>query len=424
MSCSIRLCRPPRENNCFAREIAATSAAVFRLLSLIGFRAILGGGLLAFAPVRAAYAPIPDPEHARDLTLALRTGISHDSNLFGAASNEVSSAIFTVSPRGAYNGSVTSQTFVTAAYAVTLDYFENRPGKKLLDSHDLNLRVAHQFSPVTTIDVNNLFMISRNPESLLAGVPLNPDQSFQRNQFDARFDTAPRAKAGVTVKARSIYYDYRNATLGRSLDRIENLYGVAADYAVLPEIKAVAEYRHQQVFYRRLGETKDKDSDFLMAGVDYDVAQKLSASTRLGVEFRRRSAERDTTAPYAEVSAKYDYARASYIVGGYGYTFDESSDTARFTDMQVHRFFVSVQHSITALIVGSASIGFEPSQLKGRRGMTDVDEDTSRFGVAVSYLPTRNWRLSTSFDYDRVNSDDPARGMKRERAALHASYTF
>ena len=26
-------------------------------------------------------------------------------------------------------------------------------------------------------------------EKLLAGVPLNPDQSFARNQFDGRFDT-------------------------------------------------------------------------------------------------------------------------------------------------------------------------------------------------------------------------------------------
>ncbi len=387
-------------------------------------RHLIVGALLAITPLGAVYAPIPDQESTKDLTFSVRAGISHDSNLFGAATNEVSSAIFTVAPRVVYNTSVTPQTFVAAAYGLSLDYFENRPGKKLLDSHDLNLRLAHQFSPATTIDLNNVFMISRNPESLLAGIPLNPDQSFQRNQFDARFDMPLHAKAGLTVKARSVYFDYRNATLGRSLDRIENLYGVSADYAVLPEVKAVAEYRHQQVFYRKLGETKNKDSDFLMAGIDYDVAQKVSASARLGVEYRRRSAERDTTSPYAELSAKYDYARASYILGGYGYAFDESSDTVRFTDQQINRFFVNVQHSFTALIVGSASVGYEPSQLKGRRGFADIDEDSTRLGVALTYLPTLHWTISTSLDYDRVNSDDPAREMTRERMALHASYSF
>ncbi|MEX2044907.1 MAG: outer membrane beta-barrel protein [Opitutus sp.] len=395
-----------------------------RLISLSHVRVILVGGLLASGSLRAVYAPIPEQEQGEDMAFSMRAGISHDSNLFGAATNETSSVIFTIAPRVVYNASLTAQTFFSGAYGLTLDYFEGRPGKKLLDSHDLNLRVAHQFSKATTVDVNNLFMISRNPESLLAGVPLNPDQSFQRNQLDARLDTAINAKVGLTVKARSVYYKYRNATLGRSLDRIENLYGVSGDYAVLPEMKAVAEYRHQEVFYRKLGETKNKTSDFIMAGFDYEVAQKLSASARVGAEFRRRAAERDVTSPYAELTAKYDYARASFILGGYGYSFDESSDTTRFTDMQVNRFFVNVQHSITALIVGSVSIGFEPSQLQGRRGVADVDEDTTRLGAALSYLPTKDWTISASYDYDRVNSDDPARGMKRSRVALNASHTF
>lgn len=395
-----------------------------RLISHFGIRVILVGGLLASGPLHAVYAPIPEQEQGEDLVLSARVGVSHDSNLFGAATDEVSSAIFSVAPRLAYNASLTAQTFFSGAYGITLDYFEGRPGDKLLDSHDLNLRLAHQFSQATTIDVNNMFMISRNPESLLAGIPLNPDQSFQRNQLDARLDTAVGAKVGITLKARSVYYNYRNASLGRNLDRIENLYGVSGDYAVLPEMKVVAEYRHQEVYYRKLGETKNKTSDFVMTGFDYEVAQKLSASARVGVEFRRRASERDATSPYAELTAKYDYARQSYILGGYGYSFDESSDTTRFTDMQVNRFFVNLQHSITALIVGSASLGYEPSQLQGRRGFADVDEDTTRLGAALSYLPTKDWTISATYDYDRVNSDDPARGMKRSRVALNASHTF
>ena len=48
----------------------------------------------------------------------------------------------------------------------------------------------------------------------------------------------------------------------------ENLYGIDGEYAILPELKGVAEYRHQDVFYRKLGEAKNKASDFVMGGAD------------------------------------------------------------------------------------------------------------------------------------------------------------
>jgi hypothetical protein len=379
---------------------------------------------MAVAPAWAVYAPVPEQEQGKDLTITLKAGISHDSNLFGAPKDEVSSAIFTFAPRGIYNHSLTDQTFLSASYGLTLDQFDNRPGDKLLDSHEANVRVAHAFSKSTNIDVNDLFVISRNPESLLAGVPLNPDQSFARNQLDGRFVTPITPKSTATLKARSVYYDYRNATLGRSLDRVENLYGLAGDYAVLPEVKAVGEYRHQDVYYTTQGEVKNKYSDYVMGGIDYDVAKKLSLSGRVGAEWRRRLAERDTTAPYAELSAKYNYTENSFLIGGAAFTMDETSDTARFSDSKVRRFFVNVQHSVTALIVASASATFEPAVLQGRHGYADIDEETTRLGAALTYLPTKNWAISASYDYDRVHSDDPFRGMTRQRVALNASYTF
>jgi opacity protein-like surface antigen len=391
---------------------------------------LLVGGLLSAVPLRAVYAPIPEQEQGKDLLVTVRGGVSHDTNLFGAASGAVASTIFSLAPRVSYNRSLTDQTFFSAGYGLALDYFRDRPGDKLLDSHDASVRLAHAFSRSTTIDIFETLSISRNPESALPGVgalpgvTLNPDQSFTRNQIDGRFTTPITPKASLTAKARSIYYEYRNDILGRSLDRIENLYGLAGDYAVLPELKVVGEYRHQDVYYRKLGEEKNKSSDYLMGGVDYNVAKKMSLSGRLGGEWRTRENEPDTTSPYAEFSGKYDFSERSFLVGGYAYTLEETSDTLRFTDSQVHRFFANVQHALTPLIVASGSATFEPAVLQGRRGQADVDEDTTRLGVAVSYLPNPKWTLSVSYDYDRVDSEDAPRNMRRERVALNASYAF
>lgn len=388
-------------------------------------RALLLGGLsMAALPLRAVYAPVPERAQEMDFTFSLRSALAYDSNLFGASNDEIGSAIWTVAPFVGYRTSLTPQTFFVSSYELTLDRFDNRPGKKLLDSHQAILRLAHAFSSATSLEVRDEFSVSRNPASLLAGVPLNPDQSVTRNQLDGRFVTPLFTRTTATVKARTAYFGYRNPVLARSLDRIENLFGIAADYALVPEIKGVGEYRHQDVFYRTLGDTKDKSSEFLMGGVDYAVARKLSLSARLGAEWRRRSAERDTTTPYAEVSAKYDYASRSFLAGGYAYTFEETSDTARFTDIKVNRLFANVQHAVSALVVASGSLTYEPGTLQGRRGVANVDEKTLRAGAALSYLPTKNWIVTGSVDHDRVRSDDRVRRLKRNRVSVGATFSF
>ena len=313
---------------------------------------------------------------------------------------------------------------MSLGYQLTIDQFDERPGDKTLDSHMVSARVAHAFSQSTTVDVVDVFQVARNPESLLNGVPLNTDQSFQRNELNGTYATALNAKFGLTLKARTAFYEYRNRLLGRSLDRTENLFGASGSYLILPEFKGIGEYRHQDVYYRKVGETKNKNSDFLMGGFDYAVAKKLTLTARAGAEWRHRSSERSTTAPTAELSAKYDYADGSFFTGGYVYTIEEASDTAQFTDNKVNRFFLNVQHTIRPLLIASGSFTYEPSTLQGRRLTANVAEDTLRSGVSLSYLPTKQWTVALSYDNDHVTSDESARNLERDRVGLNASYAF
>ena len=95
-----------------------------------------------------------------------------------------------------------------------------------------------------------------------------------------------------------------------------------------------------------------------------------------------------------------------------------------YDDTKVNRFFCNVQHALSPLVVASGSVTYEPSVLQGRRGLPNVDETTTRFGLALSYLPGKNWRFTASYDYDNVDSDDPARGQNRERVGVNGSYAF
>src|SRR5882724_11295158 len=108
-------------------------------------RVLLLGGLLAALPARAVYAPLPDQSRENAWSVSLRAGVMHDSNIFGAQHGAISSVVYEASPRIAFNGSLTNQTYGAFAYTLTVDHFVDRPGDKTLDSHDLFARLAHAF---------------------------------------------------------------------------------------------------------------------------------------------------------------------------------------------------------------------------------------------------------------------------------------
>lgn len=380
---------------------------------------------VATASAWAVYAPIPETAQGRALTATLAASVFHDSNIFGGATNEIDSMVYRVSPSLAFNSSLTDQTFFSAGYGVSWDHVADRPGKTDLFSHALNVRLAHAFSPSTSIDISDSFQIARNPESLLAGVPLNTDQSFKSNQLDGRLVTSASERLGFTFKGRNMIFKYDNDALAASLDRTETLLGASADLRLNPTTKLLGEYRYQVINYDKAGALKDKESHFLLGGVDYAAGPKLALTGRAGVEFRQREGAPDENSPYIEVSGRYAYGELSFFSGGYILTFEEASNVALYTDTKVNRFFVNVQHAFTPTLVGSAMFNYEPSTLQGRPGLSpDRDETTVRTGLALTYLAVRNWSVSATLDFDRVDSDDPSRDYDRTRIGASGRYTF
>ena len=383
--------------------------------------------LIAPTLALAVYAPIPEQEQGKAMTYRLGASVSHDSNIFGGSTGEIDSMVYNFTGLISFNGSLTDQTFASASYELSNDHVVDRPGKQNLTNHTLNLRVAHAFAQDTNIDLSAAYNIAKSPQSLLSGVPQNADQSFKRGQFDGRYTTAVNAKTGVVTKYRFIDTAYDTATLATDLDRSEHLLGLETSFQYLPETKLVAEYRYQAIGYDSGSALKDKTSNFFMAGFEHNPGKKLMLSGRAGFEDRSRDSGSDTTVPYVELSTRYTYNEESFLAAGYMHTFEEPSDVTRFTDTQVNRFFVNLQHQLSGAFTASGSLTYEPSELQGRPGLTgsvDIEEKTTRLGLALAWRPTKNWALIGTFDYDDVNSDDPNRGQDRNRLGVNARYTF
>jgi hypothetical protein len=383
--------------------------------------------LLVGQRLGAVYAPIPELEQGRALTCYLAAGTYYDSNIFGAAANEIGSMVYEFDPSVVFNASLDAKTFASASYRLSLDYIPRRPGRKDLDSHEFSARIAHTFTPLMELELSDTYQIEKNPQSLLPGVDnvVNTDQSYKFNQLDVRYAAGLTKRTGLTFKGRATRFDYEEAGLGVSLDRNEYLDGLTLSHLVLPELQTVLEYRHLIIDYDTAGNTKDKRSDFLLIGADDVLNARFSVTSRLGLERRHRSSEGDATLPYAELGFKYDYGQGSYVSLGYGYSVEETSNVDLYTDMSVNRLFVNLQQFVTAKIIATGSVTWEPSRLHGRLGESpDLNETNTQVGLALTYQPTKLWSLSATIDYDRIRSDDPSRPLKRARTGLNAKYVF
>jgi hypothetical protein len=83
-----------------------------------------------------------------------------------------------------------------------------------------------------------------------------------------------------------------------------------------------------------------------------------------------------------------------------------------------------VQHRLSGPLTLSSSFTLEPSQLQGRPGQTDLDETVLRFGLALSWVPTRNLTVTGTYDRDHVASDDNSRDQERGRYGVSARLSF
>jgi predicted porin len=380
--------------------------------------------LLLPALARAVYAPIPEEEQGQPFVMTVQSSAYYDSNIFGAATGAIDSMVYSIAPKLAFNISVDKQTFVSASYQPTLDYFENRPTDKLLLSNALTARLARAFSDATNIDLDESFHVDRNPQSLLNGQALNTDQSVTWNEFDGRFTSVLGPKTGVVFKYRNIYYDYVDNGLGNSLDRMEHLGGIELNFKLVPEAAVVGEYRYQAINYRVSGVGKDKDSQFVLTGVDYALGKEITLSGRVGLEDRKRTDEASSSSPYAEATFRYSYSDQSFLSCGYTYSLEETDDPAHYTDTKTNRFFVNVQHALTKAVIASASVTVAPATLLGLPGVPNVNETTTRVGAALTYVVRKNFTLSATYDYDDVSSDKAYRDQLRSRVGINASISF
>lgn len=377
--------------------------------------------------LHAVYAPIPLQEQGKALTFSLEVGEYYDSNIFGANTGRIESFVTQVTPRVDANYSLSDQSFLSAYYELQYMYFDSRPGDKNLFNNRLGLDFDHTFSEALFLSVSDDFGVIDNPQSaIVTGTPIQTDQSYISNFLQGELTWQATPVIAIINKYRNSYWDYDDSTLATQLDRMEHLYGLELDYDYLPDWTLVGEYRLKYNDYRNNALPKDSLSNFLLAGFDYQSSEQLSLLARAGVDFRDRDATSNETAPYGELTAVYQYAPRSFVSGAFTYGIFETTDTTQFLDSEDAIFIINTESYVTDFIVLSGAVTFQYSTLQQRpgNGIGDAIEKTWRLGAGVSYLPTPNWAVILTYDYDFVNSQVVTRNQVRNRVGISGRYTF
>ncbi len=382
------------------------------------------------AVVQAVYAPIPAIEQQNPFTVALQAGVGFDSNVLStpdtAPFTAIDSAYFSFTPTFKYNGHLfgSDQTLLGVFYAPEFYQYDDRGigGDKSLLNQRFGASLDHAFNDNLRLRLDDQFSYIQNPATALTlGIPFL-NQSYNLNVLNGRLSYDINSRNAVVGKYRNSWYDYTKAPLSNGLDRTENLVGAEYRYKNSANSAIVGEYRFQDVSYRK-AVGSDSTSNFLLAGYDHEVNNKLSYQSRIGVEFRDHDTNGNDTNPYGELTAAYEYAPGSSLSGGISYRTAESSSIGNHLNQQNAGVFLNLSHAFSGTVTGSANISYEHGKLEDAV-LADINENTIRAGLGVTWTFAERWEAIATYDYDNVSSDSAVREYERHRVLLSTRYTF
>lgn len=375
----------------------------------------------------------------------------------GIAAGKRDSFGFEVSP-SANVSMIMDQTAFSLGYVYSLRWFEDRDDDPIDQSHQVNAKLSHAFSPRYKIDVSDSFAIAQEPGIIQdAG---SPQATFLRTEGDnIRNNAAGSFSAGITENLAlvfgysNLYYDYEQEGEDLSgfpffglnsqsalLDRVEHMGTFNLRQVILPKTVGVAGYQFQYVDYTsndRIGvpflgsypaEARESYSHYAYIGVDQGITATLNGSIRAGVQYSKydnldeipapipRPDDHEWT-PYVDANVTWAYLPGGSAQLGVkhqrnqtdvGILLSPNGITPPIIDAESttvygsvsHRIFGGAGHGLVASLIGQ----YQHSNYENSV-TPDFADDYFAAGVNLTYDINRWLAAEVGYNYDRLESD-------------------
>jgi hypothetical protein len=371
-----------------------------------------------------------------------------------------------ISPSASVN-IIRDQTSFGLSYVYSYRYYEDRDSLHIPSddqSHQVNAKLSHAFTPRFKLDVTDSFALAQEPELLAGGIPVQT--SFLRSEGDNIRNFANIAfSAGITENLTAVlsyeneYYDYDEEGHGRNLntrsallDRLEHRGKIQLRQVVLPKTVAVAEYQFERIDYTAPGsnspigfpvgpgvlavyapDERNSYAHYFTVGVDQGITPTLNASLRIGAQYTKfdnlnavrvldPNVEEDKWSPYVDANITWLYMPQSYAqlgvrhqraqsdVGFIGITPNLDAESTGVYGSVNHRFF---GHFLASLIAQ-----YQHSSYEDAAGIGSTEDDYFGGGVNLTYEINKFVSVETGYNYDRLDSD-----LNASQTGWNRSYT-
>lgn len=402
---------------------------------------------MAVLAVGAAVAP-PAPAQDKPWNVSASLRGFYDDNYTTANKNALGGKLhsfgFEVSPSVSYRLAF-DPTVVTAGYKYGLRYFEDRSSRSLPSadhSHDLSLKLVHQFPERYRLEVGDNFVVSQEPALGLGGLPFRSNGNNIRNVANAVFSGELNPTFGYDVSYSNTFYDFKETGTDRYsalLDRVEHLAGANLRWNATQSTTALVGYQFGMVDMTSNDKitsmsgalvpasTRDNTSHYGFVGAEQLITRQLKATGRVGVQYTEYSKaipSRSNVSPYVDGNATWEYLPGSTVMLGLKHARNATDVSAGTLDAESTALYGQWSHKLTPRLTASL-LGQAQMSAFNQGQSNDKSENLLMAGVNLGYEVIKN-RLSAEvgYNFDRLDSDIGGRSYSRNRCyiGIRASY--
>ena len=299
------------------------------------------------------------------------------------------SVFFNVDFGVGYNAA-TPRASLSLGADIGVNYYIDRPGRDYDINGGLTLGFSYKLTPRALLSISsynaytssanfgasNLTNFSgqiANGTATSSGVnnnDQNGDFFYTSNRISLAYQWTQRFS--TVTGYNLVAFAYRESLYADQQDRIEHYYSQEFRYLVAPVITAVGEYRLGYVDYLSDSTFRGNSlQNFALVGADFNLSQRLTASIRVGAQFRNyidggnNDNNDDSVSPYVEASANYSLSRLASVNFIARYSSEEGNVATSGNDNNTFRLGVSYTQALGARLSAYLSFYYTYSNYDG-----------------------------------------------------------
>lgn len=360
-------------------------------------------------------------EDGRTFQVKNRLRVELDDNIYEQAQNEQDSLKIIEEIEFLVNLRF-EQSFIGLRWRPTFVWWDDREADDTDFHNDLDLILAHTFSPRLSISVKDTLRIAEQADEIDRGTAVRERDDYLYNIADAQLSylAAPGTRVEVGGRHTMLDYDRDDAETEREQYEI-----VAAGLSLRHELA-----RHTTV----AGELRVEDADYDLVdrgsasqyagvGLEHTFSPALLGSVRAGgqnKEFNDDAID-DETSPYVDASVTVLASPAARLSAGAGYSLFESA-VYPYANQERTVMYLSATYDVTArlslYLAGSYQLGAydadqtiattEPVGVDDQGNpiaVKDGDEVVTQLSARGSWKINRNNWLELGWQYLNLDSD-------------------